>query len=125
MLDTVRALNQVPGTEARLAVMHTVNEYAAEFPDIQPIRVSSKVIPSVSGKWQADTADWDTLIREFKPLVIHSHLFEAEMLRRYQIRPGITYIAHCHDNKHQLKTLSVSEWTSKKNLRKPIKGRFC
>ncbi len=123
-LDIVRALNRIPGTEARLAVMSAVNDYAAEYPDIKPTILKSKVVPSVSGKWLADTVDWDTLIREFKPQVTHSHLFEAEMLSRYRPVPGVKYVTHCHDNMHQLKKLGLSELFNKKRLTEAYERRF-
>lgn len=123
-LDIVQAQNQLPGTESRLAIMHAENEYASEYPGIKPLCLNSKVIPSLRKSWTVHTQEWDALLNEFKPDVIHSHLFEAEMLSRYQVRPGIRYISHCHDNMHPLKNLSVFEWTSKKRLTEAYERRF-
>jgi glycosyltransferase involved in cell wall biosynthesis len=123
-LDIVRALNRLPGHEARLAVMSPVNEYASEYPDVEPVVLNSKVVPSVSGRWQVDTADWDKLIREFKPQVIHSHLFEAEMLSRYRTLPGVAYATHCHDNMHQFRRLRFAELRNKKRLTEAYERRF-
>lgn len=123
-LDIVRALNRMPATEARLAVMSPVNEYASEYPDVEPAVLNSKVVPSVSGRWQVDTADWDNLIREFKPQVIHSHLFEAEMLSRYRTLPGVAYVTHCHDNMHQFRRLRFAELRNKKRLTEAYERRF-
>jgi glycosyltransferase involved in cell wall biosynthesis len=115
-LDIVRALKRIPGTDVRLAVMSEVNEYAEEYSDIKPEYIRSKVVPSLSGKWNADTTEWERILDTFKPDVVHSHLFEAEMLSRYRIRPRITYVTHCHDNMHQLKRLRFGEWFTKKRI---------
>ena len=123
-LDTVRALNSIPGVEAQLAVMSPLNEYAAEYPDIVPHILNAKVTPSVSGKWEVHLDDWDGLLREFKPQVIHSHLFEAEMLCRYKMMPDVLYVTHCHDNMHQFKRLRMSEVLHKKRLTEAYERRF-
>ncbi len=124
VLDIVRALNRIPGTDAQLAVMCAENEYEDEYPEIKPVVLNSKVVPSITGKWLVDTADWDKLIREYKPKVIHSHLFEAEMLSRYRPVPGIKYVTHCHDNMHQLKKLGLSELFNKKRLTEAYERHF-
>ena len=44
---------------------------------------------------------FEKLIENFKPDVIHSHLFQAEIFSHYKIFPGVKYISHLHDNMHQ------------------------
>ena len=47
--------------------------------------------------------EWKTLLEEFDPNVIHSHLFEAEVFSKSILRPNTAYFTHCHDNMHQFK----------------------
>lgn len=97
-LDTVTALSNINNVNVKLAILRNENEYQSEYPTIQPIHVNSSVSPSLKGKWTVNSGEWEALLDEFKPDIVHSHLFEAEMLSRYQIRPGIKYFSHCHDN---------------------------
>ena len=46
---------------------------------------------------------WKTLLEEFDPDVIHSHLFEAEVFSKSILRPNTAYFTHCHDNMRQFK----------------------
>lgn len=40
-------------------------------------------------------------IKEFKPDVIHSHLFKSEIISRNKIVKDVKYITHCHNNMTQ------------------------
>lgn len=123
-LDIVRAQNAVPGMESIVATLHPANEYHTEYPDISPRVLNSQVVPSISGKWKIDTREWDLLLHDYKPDIIHSHLFEAELLSRYIIRPGIKYVSHCHDNMHQMKKLSLGDLMNKKRITEAYERHF-
>lgn len=124
-LDTVEALRKLPGVEAAdVAVLENVNEYDGEYPDIKPLPVASKVVPSLSGKWTVDLREWDALTDRYRPDVIHTHLFAADLLARYRPLPGVKYLSHCHDNMHQLSRLTPSGWFSKKRITEWYERRF-
>ena len=63
----------------------------------------------------ADLKEFETNVKEFKPDIIHSHLFEAELLSRWKVFPEITYVTHCHDNMSQ-----ISVFSGKKSLKKNL-----
>lgn len=63
----------------------------------------------------ADLKEFETTVKEFKPDIIHSHLFEAELLSRWKVFPEITYVTHCHDNMNQISGLTIKK-TIKKNI---------
>lgn len=123
-LDLVRAQNRMENTESRVAILHDIHEFKKEFPEIKPVLLNSKVVPSLSGKWQVNITELNNLIREFKPDVIHSHLFEAEMVSRYEPVKGIRYFTHCHNNMPQFKRLEVGEWFNKKRITEAYERRF-
>lgn len=45
-------------------------------------------------------------IEEFKPDIIHSHLFEAEIVSRSCIYPKAKWFSHCHNNMEQFNNFS-------------------
>lgn len=71
--------------------------------------IKSRVTPSLTGKTVTDIHQLTDYIKEFKPDIIHSHLFEAEMVSRWQLIENVTYVTHCHDNMRQFKNFSF--WT--------------
>ena len=56
---------------------------------------------------------FEDAITEFESDIIHSHLFEAELISRWKVFPSITYVTHCHDNMSQ-----KSRFHKKKVLKK-------
>ena len=46
----------------------------------------------------ADLIEFEDVVSEFQPDIIHSHLYEAELISRWKVFPNINYVTHCHDN---------------------------
>ncbi len=42
--------------------------------------------------------EFDEIISNFSPHVIHSHLFQAELVSRFKIYENVKYVSHCHNN---------------------------
>lgn len=112
-LDMVSYLREAGQTEVVLATLQDENGYQAEYPEIHPVITRSRVIPSLSGKWTVETGGYEKLLRELKPHIVHSHLYEAEWVAHYRPRPEIAYFTHCHDNMRQLRPLTRADWSSK------------
>jgi glycosyltransferase involved in cell wall biosynthesis len=112
-LDMVQHLARIDGVEVRLATLRDENGYQEEYPEIQPIVTHAKVLPSIKGKWTVQTEQYEALLKEFKPHVVHSHLYEAEWVAHVQPKPNIAYFTHCHDNMRQLRPWSWSDLSSK------------
>lgn len=56
------------------------------------------------------------LLSEFKPDVVHSHLYLAELMAHsFQIE-GVRYVSHGHDNMHQLKKFTFDALFKKSRL---------
>lgn len=69
--------------------------------------------------------EWKTLLEEFDPDVIHSHLFEAEVFSKSIPRPNTAYFTHCHDNMRQFKRgFKASKLLNKKEYVRVYERRF-
>lgn len=116
VLDICIALSRVPGCNVTLVTFSDENEYSHLSRQVYHRVIPSKVIPSISGR---PVVQVDALLRfiyEIKPDVIHSHLFEAEMVSRWVTLSGVKYITHCHDNMHQFRKFGWKDLLSKKRL---------
>ncbi len=52
-------------------------------------------------------------VRNFAPDVIHTHLFEADVLLREEVLPGVRYFSHFHDNMWQMHRKGRGGWHQK------------
>ena len=75
--------------------------------------ISSKVIPSVTGKSKVNVGELQNFINQFKPDVIHSHLFETEMVLSDINYAHAKYFSHFHDNIAQLAKPRINVFYSK------------
>jgi glycosyltransferase involved in cell wall biosynthesis len=96
-LDICKELSLRSDCEVLLVLMRDDRSY--EIPSHLPYKVtSSRVKLSVWKKNRYQLTDINHMINTFQPNIIHSHLFEAELLIRGFIKKGVTYITHLHDN---------------------------
>lgn len=116
VLNICNEISKRSDHSVRLIVFSVQNEYSQlSNPDIVKY-INARVVPSITGKATIELDDLLRFITEFKPDVIHSHLFEAEMVSRSVVFPHIKYFSHCHDNMFQLKSFSISDLFSKKRI---------
>lgn len=113
--DIVRELAKREGVEVRLVIFR--NEIAY---DIEDIRHLVHIIPSSVqlSYWRKNKyyiAELQQFLEEFQPDIIHSHLFEAEIVSRSCYYPKARWFSHVHDNMAQLKNWSWSS-ISKTNI---------
>jgi glycosyltransferase involved in cell wall biosynthesis len=116
VIDICRSLEKENLAETLLLTMHPENDYAYLTDEMKIIRTTSYVKPSLKGKDSVCLKDYDAILDNFRPQIIHSHLFEAEWLSRWKIRKDTAYITHCHDNMRQLRRLKLLPFPDKQTL---------
>ena len=96
-LDICKALSLRTDCEVMLVLMRDDRSY--EIPSQLSYKVtSSRIKLSVWKKNRYQLTDLNQIVTSFQPTIIHSHLFEAELLSRGLLKKGVTYITHVHDN---------------------------
>jgi glycosyltransferase involved in cell wall biosynthesis len=114
-LDICIELNNHKSIEVILIVLSEINDFKNESNGIEIKYIPSKVSLSISGKTNVEITKLTSFINDFKPDIIHTHLFEAEIISRWYINEKATYFSHCHDNMIQLSGLSANK-SIKKNI---------
>ena len=56
------------------------------------------------------------IVESFKPTIIHSHLYLAELISRHINYKGVKWFSHFHDNMEQFDKISIKSFFSKKKL---------
>ncbi len=112
-VDLCRALKKYSDIEVLLVSMSPVNQYEELTLDLPLKIISSKVFPSIFGKSIIEIDEFKKVVEEFKPDIIHSHLFWSELMSRQVIFPRVKYVTHCHDNMVELNKFSIKTLFSK------------
>jgi glycosyltransferase involved in cell wall biosynthesis len=116
VIDIVRELAKRENTNVKLVIFHNAIEY-----DISDIKQLVYHIPASIrlSVWKKNIIEVNTLqlfINDFQPDVIHSHLFEAEIVSRSCYYPKSKWFSHCHSNIEQLANPSLRVLFSKSML---------
>lgn len=116
LIDICMELNRRPNVEYLAVGLQDLNGYP-EFTNLINYQVCpSSVKLSMFSKNSLHTQSLQTLIEEFKPDIIHTHLFNAEIVSRSCSYANAKWFSHCHDNMHQLDTFYLSTLFDKKLL---------
>ncbi|PHR34155.1 MAG: hypothetical protein COA38_04280 [Fluviicola sp.] len=119
VLDICGELQKNSNVEVLLITFRKDNAYSFLTENINWKVIPSLMIPSISGKTVSDVVLLQKEIEQFSPDVIHSHLFETEMVLSQINYPDANYFVHFHDNMTQLRGVKFSElakkttWTDK------------
>jgi glycosyltransferase involved in cell wall biosynthesis len=114
-IEICNKLSDSNETEVLLVLMS--NDIKYELPSsLNYVVTNSKINLSIWKKNKVSSSNFDNIIKEFKPDIIHSHLFEAEVLSRFKTYPNIVYITHVHDNIVQFENFTFQALNRRKIL---------
>jgi len=115
VIDICNELEKLNNVEVKLLLLSNQIDFDKKKISFDFSIIKSNIILSLKGSNKVDLSEYESAVTEFEPDIIHSHLFEAELLSRWKVFPNITYITHCHDNMSQISGVS-----KKKGLKKNI-----
>jgi glycosyltransferase involved in cell wall biosynthesis len=115
-IDICEELSKRPEVQVKLALLQNQIEHDVEQIHFEIVPIDSVYIPSILRKATVKLQGLEKLIDEFKPDVIHTHLFRAEITARYHIHEKVMYVSHSHDKMHQLEKPTWRTLFNKKKL---------
>lgn len=108
VLDICQHLVQKKDVIVKLIIFSEENEYSFLMKGIDVEVIPTKVIPSFIRKPTVEVKQLQNYIDTFQPDIIHSHLFETEIVLAYISLPFKTKrIVHFHDNIRQLRNFQL------------------
>lgn len=116
VLDICQNLSTRENLEVHLVVFSDKNEYEFISSTISYSIIPSKVVPSITGKTTVNIQGLQSFIDNYKPDIIHSHLFESEMVLSQISYSNAIYFVHFHDNMKQFKRFRIGTFTSKEAI---------
>lgn len=128
-IDLCHGLQTYFNMDCCLVALKPANEYPELTKAINVKVIPARVIPSITGKGISEIKEFDEFVEHFQPDVIHSHLFEAELVVHHRTHPNILYVSHLHDNMFQIKKAKLADCFNKKRLtelyeRRLILGKY-
>ena len=97
-----------------IVALSKTNEYPLLTKEINIIYISVKFSLSIFKKNNIDIYEYEKIVDEFKPDVIHSHTYIAELVTRENYRKNIKYFTHVHSDFNEFKTFIISTIFNKK-----------
>jgi len=105
-LDICNSLQKRPDVKVKLIVLSKINEYPVLTKDLDVHFINIEIGLSIWKKNKFHLQELQSILDEFAPDIIHTHLFIAELAGHAIMRKGVKYISHFHDNVEQLKKIS-------------------
>lgn len=115
VIDICNEISKKDSLECKILVLNTSNNefhYCSSALDITYCSVSFKL--SIFKKNQINIDSYENFIDEFKPDVIHSHLYFSELVCHENPRSNVKYVSHLHSNRSEFKSKKLLNFFCKK-----------
>ena len=107
-IDICNELSKIDKVECKLLVFSNVkNEFAYCSSNIEIIYCNVKFKLSFLRSNIIEIEEYEKVINEFKPEIIHSHLYLAELICHEKSKRNIKYISHLHSNNPVFKNTNL------------------
>lgn len=112
-LDICIELSKRKDMQVQLITFKENNAYPFLTESINWKVIPSKVLPSITGKSFVEVTELQKHIDFFKPDIVHSHLFESEMVLSKVSLSTSQRVIHFHDNMAQFENLQLNTFLRK------------
>jgi glycosyltransferase involved in cell wall biosynthesis len=116
VLDILREFLSRKNIQMKLVIFRNELDYSIEDIEEYTTILPSSVSLSLKRNPISQIDKLQKFIEEFQPNIIHSHLFEAELVSRFCYYPEAKWFSHIHDNMVQLKKISLKSLSNKQAL---------
>lgn len=124
VLDICNELIKREGLVVKLITFTDQNEYPFLTQNIDWEIISATVHLSLTKKKRLFVNQLQQSIDNYQPNVIHTHLFETELVTRSCYYPQAKWYTHCHDNMQQFSNFSIACFINKKKLTDFFEKRY-
>lgn len=123
-IDICKQLQMHEDVQVKMITFSPDNAYTELTADIDLQVVAAHVQLSLWRKNKAHVQLLQQAIEAFAPDIIHTHLFEAEIVSRSCYYPQAKWFSHCHDNMRQFRNPNIRTLTHKALLTNYYEKRY-
>jgi glycosyltransferase involved in cell wall biosynthesis len=117
-------LNLHHGIEVKIILLNASNDFKFLTEDINMEVCTSTYRHHILKKDEKHPMDFDRIVNDFHPHIIHTHLFEADFFSKNFLKAGILYVTHLHGIMPQFENFSFTSLFSKKKFTGYFEKRF-
>lgn len=107
VLTICKELSKRENIDVCIVTFSNQNEYPLYSKGLRWDVVPATYIPSITGNDKKDISDLQKYIDDFRPDIIHTHLWEAEIVSRQVEYPHAKWFSHLHNNTIELKKILI------------------
>lgn len=115
-IDMCHAMGSLPGVEVALVTLGSKIAYQVENKKFTLVHIPARVQLSIWRRNRFFVQELERFITGFQPDIIHSHLFQAEIVSRSINYKGAVYFSHLHRRMPQFRKLQASSLFTKKDI---------
>ena len=115
-LDICNELQTRPEVKVALLYWEGKNQFEFLSENLEVHQINIQYELSFSRQHRINISEYEAFVDDFKPDIIHTHLYPAELVSRENSRKDISYFTHCHDNMRQLEKWSIKTLGSKQKI---------
>ncbi len=124
-LDISQELNKRPDVELLLVTVGKSVDYEYEATGLNHIYCPSEAKVSLWGIGQKTfSPEFSKIVAEFRPDIIHTHLYKTEIITRGIYYPEAKWFSHGHDNMAAFTNFSVATLLSKRKIIDFLEKKF-
>ena len=116
VIDICNEIHNNTNHEVLLLVLSQGNDFKNICNNIKILHIEIDISISVLRKTKIYKRQYEEVLDDFEPHVVHSHLYFSEIIAHESVRSSIKYVTHCHDNMSQFKKFSAFKIFSKKDI---------
>ena len=124
VLDICNQLSEINNVQVKLVIFRNEVKYNTADYSFEIKIIPSKISLSLIRKAKFEVSELEKFISNYQPNIIHSHLFEAELISRTITYPRAKWFSHCHDNMIQMRQFSLSTLFKKSYLTNYYEKRY-
>lgn len=119
VLEVAQALRKYyPEVQNKIVALEEKNEYGELSQGLDIVYCNSRVNLSITGHSNIDVAEFDNIVKEYCPDVIHSHTYKSELVSREHLFPNVKYFTHTHNNMPEFGDFTIGTIFNKSKLTK-------
>lgn len=102
--------------QIKIISLDPLNDYPELCEGLDIVVCNATVKLSILGKSHIDITNYEQIIDNFQPDVIHSHTYLPELVCHENVRQNIAYFSHVHSNFPEFDSLNLLTFTNKLKL---------
>jgi glycosyltransferase involved in cell wall biosynthesis len=115
-IEICSQLSKIQSIQVVLVYLENLNHYENLTKEFDVKLIESQVIPSITSRNKVNVLALKKFIENFQPNIIHTHLFNAEIVSRFCLYPRAKWFTHMHDNMVQLENWRCKNIFSKSSI---------